>query len=173
MCIRDRVYGKIGGVLSDDPYWGGIAMGLSIGVQQFRIDASELVFRQEGDFLGQQDQTKIAPDVGFGFYYYKRFEKGWFADDIAYAGVSVPQVLGLNVAFTEGDSDFNIRRQQHVNFIVGYYLFRDVDRFIAPSIWLRYVANAPVSLDINFRYHVNRSIYFLSLIHISEPTRPY
>ncbi len=166
--LRDRVgptsttgvYGKIGGVLSDDPYWGGISMGISIGVQQFRIDASQLVLRQEGDILGQQDQSAIAPDVGFGFSYYKRFEKGIFADDIAYAGISVPQVLGLNIGFTEGDSDFNIRRQQHVNLIAGYYLFLDDNRFIEPSVWLRYVAGAPVSLDINFRYHVNPSIYF-------------
>lgn len=166
--IRDRTgptsfsgaYGKIGGVLSDDPYWGGIAVGISIGVQQFRIDASELILRQEGDFLGQQDQSKIAPDVGFGFYYYKRFEQGWVKDDLVYAGLSVPQVLGLNIAFDEGGSDFNIRRQQHINLIAGYYKFLSDDKFIEPSVWLRYVAGAPISLDVNFRYHVNSSIYF-------------
>ncbi len=154
------VYGKIGGLLSDDPYWGGISMGLTIGVQQLRVDASEFVTRQEGDILATQDQTKIAPDVGFGFYYYKRFDKGWFSDDLVYAGISVPQVLGVNISFQEGDQDFNIRRQQHVNLIAGYYKMLDNNKFIEPSVWLRYVANAPLSLDVNFRYHVNQSIFF-------------
>ena len=166
--IRDRVgptsttgvYGKIGGLLSDDPYWGGIGVGISVGIQQFKIDASDLVLRQEGDILGQQDQSTITPDVGFGFYYYKRFEKGWIEDDLVYAGISIPQVLGLNVAFAEGDSDFDINRTQHFNLIAGYYKFLDNGRFIEPSIWLRYVANAPVNVDFNFRYHVNQSIYF-------------
>jgi len=154
------IYGKIGGVLSDDPYWGGIAMGLSIGIQQFKVDASKFVQRQQGDLLTLQDQSKISPDVGFGFYYYKRFEKGWFSEDIVYAGFSAPQILGLNIAFTEGDNDFDIRRQPHINLIAGYYKMLDGDKFIEPSIWLRYVANAPLSLDVNFRYHVNKSIFF-------------
>ncbi len=154
------LYGKIGGVLSDDPYWGGIAMGISIGVQQFRIDASELVLREQGDFLGQQDQSKIAPDVGFGFYYYKRFEKGWFRDDLVYAGLSVPQILGLNIAFDEEGSNFDIRRTQHINLVAGYYKILENGKFIEPSVWLRYVADAPVSVDFNFRYQVNNSIYF-------------
>jgi len=154
------LYGKIGGILSDDPYWGGISMGLTLGVQQFRVDASQFITRQEGDLLASQDQSKIAPDVGFGFYYYKRFEKGWFSDDIVYAGVSVPQVLGLKIAFQEADQEFDIRRTQHINLVAGYYKMLDNDKFIEPSIWLRYVANAPISLDINFRYHVNKSIFF-------------
>jgi len=154
------LYGKIGGVLSDDPYWGGIAMGVSIGIQQFRIDASKLILRQEGDIIALQDQSKIAPDVGFGFYFYKRFDKGWFNEDLVYAGISIPQVLGLNVAYTENNSNFDIRRQQHINLVAGYYKMLDNNRFIEPSVWIRYVANAPISVDVNFRYQVNKSVFF-------------
>ncbi|NJK83843.1 MAG: type IX secretion system membrane protein PorP/SprF, partial [Saprospiraceae bacterium] len=35
-------YGRIGGVISDDPSYGGISIGLSAGVVQYRLNANEL-----------------------------------------------------------------------------------------------------------------------------------
>jgi len=84
------LYGRIGGILAGDPYYGGIALGLSLGVVQYRVDASQLNLRDQGDIVAADNQMQIFPDVGFGLYYYKRLA----SDDLVYAGVSIPQTIG-------------------------------------------------------------------------------
>ena len=154
------VYGKIGGILSDDPYWGGISFAITAGIQQFRIDTDRIILREQNDIINAGEQNQITPDVGLGVFWYHNISGGFFNEDFVYAGASVPQVLGLNINFADDNGEYNLKRKQHFYAMVGMYKFLSEDSFLQPSAWVRYVANAPVSVDFNLRYQINESFYF-------------
>lgn len=128
----------------------GISIGLNAGIIQYRgkygnLDASEL----NGELL--EDDNVIFPDFGIGaFYYYS---------DLFYAGLSIPQTFGLELSFRGTDGDLFQKRVQHVYAIVGGYFpvnwFGSDISFLEPSLWLRYVPNAPLSADLNVRYQIS------------------
>ncbi|MEM1121843.1 MAG: type IX secretion system membrane protein PorP/SprF, partial [Bacteroidota bacterium] len=62
------LYGRVGGVLAGDPYYGGIALGLSLGIVQYRVDTRELNLRDQNDIVAADNQQQLFPDVGFGLY---------------------------------------------------------------------------------------------------------
>ena len=74
-------YGRIGGVLSDDPYYSGLSVGLSFGAVQYRVNSSEIRLRQGGDILDGKDVNQIYPDVGVGVFAYTTLDGGIFDDD--------------------------------------------------------------------------------------------
>jgi len=153
------VYGKVGGVLTDDPYFGGLSFALNFGVVQYRVNTSEIKLRDPFDAIPFQDQSKIFPDVGLGVYYYQKMDGGFLDEDYVYGGISIPQVLGLNLQFEDLTGDVSTQRVQHIYATAGIYKFFKNDNFLEPSIWLRYTPNAPISLDINLRYQMNSGIW--------------
>ncbi len=146
------LYGRIGGVISDDPYFGGIALGLSFGMVQYRVDVSEIRLRDPGDILGSENQSQFYPDVGFGIFAYQQMEGGALDGDYIYGGVSVPQLIGLDLSFKNPDGEFSVKRKPHFYGMLGMYHFLRNDGFIEPSVLLKYVQNAPVNVDFNLRY---------------------
>ena len=146
------LYGNVGGVFSSDPYFGGISVALNLGLVQYRLRTDELRLRDPGDIEAMGDQTRWYPDVGLGVFYYQMIEGGWFDDDYVYGCISVPQLIGLDLTFTDPNGDFFIERLQHYYAQLGLYKFLRDDHVLEPSIWLRYVPNAPVSVDFNLRY---------------------
>ncbi len=146
-------YGRIAGVISDDPAFGGISIGLTGGMVQYRIDATEIRLRDQDDFLATQDQTQLYPDVGFGIFAYRMLDGYNFNGDFIYGGVSVPQVLGLDLNFQdEAGRDFSLKRLQHIYGQLGFIKYLRDDSFLEPSVWVKYVQNAPVNVDVNLRY---------------------
>lgn len=153
------LYGRIGGVISDDPYYGGIAVGLSFGMVQFRVNSSEIVLRQQNDVLSGDDQNQFFPDVGFGIFAYKQISGGFFDDDYVYGGISVPQVVGLDLTFSDENGEYSTKRIQHFYGVLGFYKFFNDDSFLEPSAWIKYTQNAPVNVDINIRYQIQRNFW--------------
>jgi type IX secretion system PorP/SprF family membrane protein len=154
------IYGRIGGVISGDPYYGGISLGLTAGLAQFRMRASELRFRDEGDLVAAGgDQAQLYPDVGLGVFAYTRIERGIFDDSYLYGGVSVPQVLGLDLTFRNDLGEYTTERVQHVYGMIGMYKFFRNGSFLEPSVWVKYAPNAPVNVDFNVRYQTNANFW--------------
>lgn len=153
------LYGRIGGVFSNDPYFSGISAGLSLGVNQYRIDGSDIRLRDEGDFLLGQQENTIYPDVGFGVFAYTMLDGAGFEKDYLYGGISVPQVMGLDVNVKLDDGSFDTRRTQHIYGFIGLYHFMKGNTFLEPSLWVRYAPNAPVNVDLNLRYQMTESFY--------------
>lgn len=153
------LYGKVGGVISGDPYYSGISVALNFGLVQYRVDASEIIYRDEGDAIGAENHTQFFPDVGFGLFAYTQLNGGIFDDDYLYGGVSVPQVIGLELAFEGADGEFITQRIQHFYGVLGLYKFLRDDSFVEPSIWIRYAPNAPVSADFNLRYQMQNNFW--------------
>lgn len=149
------LYGRLGGVISPDPYYGGISFGLNVGIVQYRVDGSDIRLREEGDVLGGVDVNQWYPDAGVGVFAYRRLESSRSGRDLIYGGISVPQVIGLDLTFTDATGEFFTKRVQHFYGMLGLYKFlRDEDTFIEPSIWFKYVPGAPINADFNLRYQM-------------------
>jgi len=150
------MYGRIAGIISDDPYDGGIVGGISLGVVQYRVNISDIEFREGGDILTTEDQSQIYPDVGVGVYYYQRLNMNGFLDDAQfYAGLSVPQVIGLDLEFKDLDGNFYTKRVQHYYGFIGLYKYLRGDGFLEPSVWVKYTENVPINIDFNLRYQMS------------------
>lgn len=149
------VYGRIAGLLSDEPYDYGFVLGFSAGAVQYRVKASELILRDPGDIVTAENQQSIRPDIGAGIFAYKRlFGRAW-DEDVIYAGVSVPQSLGMEVEFEDVDDSFFMDRVPHFYGLVGMIKNTGKTSFIEPSAWIKYTEGAPVHVDANLRYQVS------------------
>lgn len=153
------LYGRIGGVIAEDPTFGGLAIGLTAGLVQYRVKTSEIRLRDANDLLGTQDQAQLFPDVGVGIFYYKMLEGRRFRNDYIYIGASVPQVIGLELAFRNEQGEFFTQRVQHFYGQVGMYKFFRNGSFLEPSVWVKYAPNVPVSADFNVRYQMVGSFW--------------
>lgn len=152
-------YGRIAGVLSDDPQYGGLSIGLSAGMVQYRVKGSQIVLRDENDVLGGLDQSQLFPDVGVGLFFYKAVGGGYSADNYIYGGLSVPQVLGLDFTFQNEKGEYYSRRIQHFYGMLGFYKFFDDNSFLEPSVWVKYAPNAPTNADVNIRYQLPSALW--------------
>ena len=148
-------YGRIGGIVSGDPDVSGLAIGLSGGFVQYRVDASEIKLRDQGDNIGTADQSQFFPDVGLGIYYYNQMGRG----NYFYTGLSVPQVIGLDLTFQNDAGEFFTQRIQHFYGLMGMYLFTGDYSFVEPSVWVKYAPNAPVNVDFNIRYQTPANLW--------------
>lgn len=142
-------YGRVAGVVSANPEEGGFVLGLSAGAVNFRVDASQIRLREEGDIIGTADQSQFFPDLGVGLYYYRMTGRN---DNMFYAGLSVPQIFGLDLTFQNDAGEYSTKRVQHYYGMLGYYFFFRDNSFLEPSVWVKYVEGAPSNVDFNLRY---------------------
>ncbi len=154
------IYGRVGGLLSDDPYYNGISVGLSFGMVQYRVNTSDIRLREDNDILSGDDQSKIFPDVGVGVFAYQQLDGGGFFDgDYLYGGVSVPQAIGLDLTFKDANGEFYTKRVQHFYGMLGLYKFFENEGFLEPSLWIKYAPNVPVNADFNLRYQMAQNFW--------------
>ena len=121
---------------------GKFAMGLQGGVSYYRAQLSDLVYWDKSDPVFAADiQSNLLPNAGVGIYYYQR---------TFYAGLSVPHLLSYD---PQKSLSFDIEKVphqvRHYFFSSGYVAEINDDFKIKPSVLVKYVANAPVELDIN------------------------
>ncbi len=123
------------------------SIGLQAGLVQYRAKVSQIQFRDQGDAVASADQSKLFPDFGLGLFYHYQ--------DVFYGGISVPQTFGLSVPFKREDGGkFTIKRNQHIFIVLGGYISLPGQEtsFFEPSLWVRSVQHAPISIDVNLRY---------------------
>ncbi|MCO6487106.1 MAG: PorP/SprF family type IX secretion system membrane protein [Phaeodactylibacter sp.] len=145
------LYGRIAGIVSANPEEGGLVVGLSAGAVNFRIRTSEIRFRDQDDPVATSDESQFFPDVGVGIFYYQMVGRN---DDFFYAGVSVPQVIGLDLTIQNEQGEYVTQRVQHFYGMLGFYKFFDNNSFLEPSVWVKYAQGAPVNADFNLRYYL-------------------
>ena len=150
-------YGRLAGIFPfhRDPAEGGLVVGLTGGMSQFRIRTSTIELVDPNDNLTKANQKKVHPDVGAGIFFYNRVGR----DDNFYAGVSVPQVFGLELTFTDETGNYSVKRVPHFYGLVGYYKYFGEASFFEPSIWARFVDGAPFQVDVNIRVEYERIVW--------------
>ena len=158
-------YGKIGGLFSDDPKETGISVGITGGIVQYGIDTRDAQLIDEDDALAFAKSNKLYPDVGFGVAFYRRLHKN---DDLIFGGLSVPQILGLNLAYRNDNNNFDLKRTQHYYAQIGYLrnLYRETS-FLEFTSWIKYVKGAPVNVDLNVKYQITNLLYIGSGLNSS------
>ena len=156
------VYGKIGGVISSRPERGGFCVALTAGLAQLRVNSAEIRLRDPDDLTAQQNLTSMYPDVGVGIFAYQQMRGRNVKGDFLYGGVSVPQVIGSTASIVDDEgAEFSIKRNQHIYGNIGYLHYFWNDSFIEPSVWVKYVPNAPINVDANIRYFFDESLLWI------------
>lgn len=149
------VYGRIGGVLSHDPAYSGIAAGITLGVVQYRINLNGVIARDAGDELleDQSLQWRIYPDAGVGIYAWQQLNKDV---DFIVGGISIPQILALDVTFRNAENNkFNMNQVRHFYGTIGWiHHLASEGSLLEINGWLKYVPNAPFHFDVNCRYQI-------------------
>jgi len=152
-------YGRIAGVITADPTQGGVILGLSAGIVQFGLNRDIVVVRDMTDELALTARSQLFPDVGVGIYAYRYLSTGRTKSAYVYGGASMPQVLGLNLKDRTAAGDYYLQRVRHIYGLLGMYLFFDDNSFLEPSVWFKYVPNAPMNVDLNLRYQLPGSLW--------------
>lgn len=147
-------------MLSDDPYFGGLSIGISAGVAQYRVAADRIVWRDPDDpRIPEFNITTHRPDIGVGLFYYKRIQNGPLIDDNIYAGVSVPQVLGVETEIVGPNNTVTIKRVPHYFGTLGWYHFINEDAFLEVSGWVKYIPGLRPNIDLMGRIQPSRTLW--------------
>jgi len=122
---------------------GHLGVGMQGSVRRFRVDWNLTNAIQSGDGLLLVDPaSKVFPNFGAGLYY---------QNQNFYLGASVPNILRNDLTFYEGEfqgSEYS-REDRHYYFMGGLILNEENNVKFKPSVLVKYVKNAPVSIDIN------------------------
>lgn len=119
-----------------------LAFGLKGGINMFQGSFTSLANTDPTDPNFQQDlPNKLSPNFGFGTYLYSK--KG-------YVGIAAPKLLEDELVV--GNDDPSVvgffEEQRHFFFIAGYVFDIDRDIKYRPSVLVKAVKGAPISLDI-------------------------
>lgn len=143
-----------------------LAIGLSLSGNQYRLDGTKLEYNDMGDPLIVGNSVgRFLPDAGAGLFYY---------NDLYYIGVSVPQMIAMNVKFESDNALSSIQRTAHLYINAGVKIqIRDkkdgltktslkekAKHLIIPSLWFRYAHSSPLNFYMNVRYVWNQLLSF-------------
>ncbi len=150
--IKGRVASVFG---SGDLRDGLFSAGLSLGINQYRINFSQIEF-DEAELIDQENSTILYPDLGIGAYYTIELENGWFAGDLLYGGLSVPQVFALALKYEDNsDKGYTVERKPHfygnIGLIKNYLGSRSIDM----ALWVKYLQSNVLQVDLMSKFHLN------------------
>lgn len=141
-----------------------LAIGLSLSANQYRLDGTKLLYNDADDpLIVNNTATRILPDAGAGLFYY---------NDLYYIGVSVPQMISMNVRFTSDNALSNLQRIAHLYINTGVKiplrtkkegltrrsLKERTKHMLIPSLWFRYAPSSPMNFYGNVRYVWNQTL---------------
>lgn len=135
-----------------------LAIGIALSANQYRLDGNKLQYNDVDDplIVGNSVATWL-PDASIGAFYYT---------DMYFVGISVPQLIAMNVRFESDNALSNIQRVAHAYFNAGVKiklkgakestsrrsLMETVQHMLIPSLWFRYAPSSPLSIHMNLRY---------------------
>ncbi len=120
-----------------------LSVGAAVGFSRIGLDLNMLQLEDPNDpALYGTIISQVRPDLGLGVWLYgARF----------FAGVSAQQVLPQKLSFTS-DPVYNTGKDvPHFFITTGYKLFVDDEIAVIPSIMVKQVSPAPVSVDANLK----------------------
>lgn len=125
-----------------------LSFGLSGGVNFFQADLASLS-TVEVEPHNANISGKVLPNFGFGLYW---------SSPRYYVGLSAPKLLE-NVIGDDGAVATN-HEFRHYFLIAGYVMDLGPDLKFKPSIMLRAVEGAPLSLDVNANFLLRERVWF-------------
>ena len=120
-----------------------LSAGVAAGISSISLDVNALTFDTPYDpALNRALINQVKPDLSIGL---------WLYGARMFAGVSVQQILPQKLSFT-GENSYNLGKEvPHYFATAGYRFFVDEEISAIPSVMVKYVSPAPVSVDLNMK----------------------
>lgn len=120
-----------------------LAVGLAGGISKEDLDLSRITLETDIDpAVTGGGQSNLKPNLGFGVWVYSARYFG---------GLAVQQLLGQPVVFTEVQTGNEGKQVPHYFLTGGYKVFLSDEIAAIPSIMVKHVAPAPLSVDVNLK----------------------
>ncbi len=133
-----------------------LAFGLSGGFNHFQADLAALS-TVEQDPHNAAISGKLLPNFGFGMYLHgPRY----------YVGLSAPKLLENEIG-EDGVVATN-REKRHYFAMAGYVMPMGPDLMFRPSVMLRTVEGAPLSLDLNANFLLRERVWFGAMYRLGN-----
>ena len=130
---------------------GILAMGLRVGLLNYRANYSEVNTLAPNDPAFYQNVSGFLPAAGAGFYY---------MTDQFYAGVSVPSLLQTKLnAQQQADVASKVNNLHFFATMGGVFKISD-DLKLKPSVLMKTVSGAPIEFDFNSNLWLQDKIAF-------------
>jgi type IX secretion system PorP/SprF family membrane protein len=118
-----------------------ISVGMAAGISVEDLDVSRITLDTPADpAISAEEHSRINPDLSIGVWVYSARYFG---------GFSVQQVLGRPLSFTEPADEGGGRQIPHYFITAGFKVFLSDDIAAVPSILVKHVTPAPMSVDMN------------------------
>ncbi|HEY1007278.1 MAG TPA: type IX secretion system membrane protein PorP/SprF [Sphingobacteriaceae bacterium] len=119
-----------------------LSVGFAAGISLEDLDFSRVTLENQADpALAAEDHRRVRPDLSAGL---------WLYSARYFGGFSVQQLLGRPVIFSEdGEGPDPGRQIPHYFLTAGYKFFLGDDIAAVPSVMVKHVTPAPLSVDIN------------------------
>lgn len=120
-----------------------LSAGVAAGLSSISLDINALTFENPYEpLLNRAITNQLRPDLSVGV---------WLYGARMFAGVSAQQILSQKLSFS-GDEAYNQGKAvPHFFGTVGYKFFLDDEIAAIPSVMVKYVQPAPVSVDLNMK----------------------
>lgn len=124
-----------------------LSMGLKGGISSYKVGLTDLDVIDEEDPQFQNNEKKISPNLGFGFYLY---------EEKYYVGFSVPKLIQTTVDEEYATDEHQLKRHYYIFGGYNYSLNNEWD--IKPSVLTKIVEGSPVSNDITIQALYNKLV---------------
>ena len=120
-----------------------LSMGISAGIIQFRVDGTQVKFKEEepGLEIANGVQSSYVPDANFGVYLYA---------ENYFAGFSTSQLINTKLKLTNEQNGLN-KLKSHFYLIGGYKYEISTNFKIEPSLMIKGTAPEQLQADVNAR----------------------
>jgi type IX secretion system PorP/SprF family membrane protein len=120
-----------------------LSVGTAIGINRVSMDVNSLILEDPNDpALRNAVVTQYKPDIAMGVWLYgARF----------FAGAAVQQIVPQTLAFTTDQRYDTGKQVPHLFVTSGYKLFLADDISAIPSVLVKWINAAPVSMDVNLK----------------------
>ncbi|SMO74256.1 PorP/SprF family type IX secretion system membrane protein [Solitalea koreensis] len=126
-----------------------ISFGVAGGFTQYNIDGSQLIVVNPND-PAIASATQFLPDLTAGV---------WLYSDKFYVGGSALQLIPASLDFGNGNPSGLNKFRTHY-FLTGGYRFPIGYDFVAtPSVMVKHISPAPVSMDFNFKMMFKETVW--------------
>ena len=125
--------------------------GLSFGLLQYIIDGSKIILHDQNDqTLSNGMYVDYMPDASLGLYLY--------ASKYSF-GLSLNQLMNNNIKFKEVEQLGINRIKSHIMISGSYKYSINSDFDIEPTLMVKYVAPAPIQLDISIKATYKKMVW--------------
>ena len=148
----------------------GFSAAFNIGASQNSIRTNNIFFFNPNDLINQDQFGKSYFNLDAGIYMFRRYGSKGSGDHVIYVGLSghnINQSPALTI--TGQTQNYGIDTRTHWNLMGGW--LRSIEsggEYIKLSTWIKYVAGAPISIQIDIRYPLLENFWVSTGISTSQ-----